>query len=116
MIERLFYTEAEAAAMVAIDQKTLAAHARAGHVRFMLIGFGKRRQRRRYTLEDLQELRANLGRLQCPSTAPGKRTAGSRNSGATTSPSTVFDFAAARRQRIAARRSASRLKSATESC
>jgi hypothetical protein len=60
--DRLYYTEAEAAEKCAIDHKTLAAHARAGHVRYIAIGFGSRRQHRRYAPEDLKELRERLGR------------------------------------------------------
>jgi excisionase family DNA binding protein len=55
MVERLLISPSEAAKALGISPKTLLAHVRAGHIRYVRIGTGKKKQRRKFTRSDLEE-------------------------------------------------------------
>lgn len=88
-------TPAAAAQALGISEKTLRFHVLAGDIRYVLIGQGTARKRRRFTLADLEEFEEGQHRREapCPSTARRKARSGTMTSGAE-----VFDFQALRAQ------------------
>src|SRR5262245_61679164 len=107
-MERLLSSR-EAAALLGIDRATLDAHVHAGEIEFITTGQGTKRPRRRFDVRDLEGFR-DRRRKQCYARSPARLT------GTTISPSTTFDFAAARRQRISARQRRSKPGTGIANC
>jgi predicted site-specific integrase-resolvase len=91
-------TPAEAAAALHCSQKTLAGHVRSGALRYVIVGLGKKRPRRMFTAEDIQDFIERQMRRDTPATAP--RTHRTTTS---TSRSDVIAFTALRDARNAAK-------------
>ncbi len=72
-----------------MDTKTLMRHVKAGNIRYVLKGFGERRQHREFTLEDIMGFLDKRTREECPSI--NRR---ARRTSSTTSGEEVYDFMA----------------------
>ena len=95
-------TSAEAARKLRCSIKTLNGHIASGALKYVVLGHGKRRQRRMFTDADLNEFIANQTRKDapCPSTKTGTA---DRRTGTSTSKSKVIGFMEARNRRRAAK-------------
>src|SRR5579864_2892542 len=88
----------DTAHLLGIDQKTLRRHAKAGHIRFVVVGLGMTKLRREFALSDIIEFLERMRRRECPSTnAPTRRTI------TTTSNPGIIGFTARREKLIAER-------------
>jgi hypothetical protein len=93
-------TPAEAARKLRCSIKTLDGYVKAGALKYVALGHGKRRQRRRFTDADLNEFIANQTRKDAP--CPSTRTR-ARRTGNLTSSGEVIAFTARPRQRTSAK-------------
>jgi hypothetical protein len=95
-------TRAEAAAKLGCSLRTLDGHVASGALRWVNVGRGKQRARRRFTDTDLDEFIANQKRKDVPA-CPSAATS-ARQTGPTTFKSEVFGFTEAQRRRRDAKR------------
>src|SRR5690348_8969127 len=89
-------TPAEAAAVLHCSRKTLTGHVRAGDLRYVIVGLGKKRPRRMFTVEDIQEFIERQTRRDTPCRSIGPRARHTTNS---TLKSEVIAFTALRSAR-----------------
>ncbi len=92
---RLLYSINEAAEMLGIGVRTLRNHVSAGDIQYVLVG----KRTKKFEESDLKKFIESRKELLCPSTSRKVR-----RTDTTTSGSRVFDFTAAREQRISAQR------------
>jgi hypothetical protein len=93
-------TPAEAARKLGCSIKTLDGYVKAGALKYVALGHGKRRQRRRFTDADLSEFITNQTRKDSPCPSDATR---ARRSGNTDSKSEVVSFSALQRRRTGAK-------------
>jgi hypothetical protein len=90
----------EAARKLGCSIKTLNGYVKAGVLKYVALGHGKRRQRRRFTDADLNEFITNQTRKDSPCPSDATR---ARRSGNTDSKSEVVSFSALQRRRTGAK-------------
>ena len=89
-------TSTEAARKLGISIKTLDEHVAAGELRYIIIGQGKKRPRRRFADADVNEFITNQTRKESPCPSDATR---ARRSGNTISRSNVVGFSALQKRR-----------------
>jgi hypothetical protein len=63
---RVSLSSKETAHLLGIDEKTLRGHIKAGNIRFVVVGLGKAKLRREFTLSDVLEFLERMRRRECP--------------------------------------------------